>query len=274
MYRQKTLLFSVIILFSQLNILWSAERKFTVVRESKAPEARQGVAVDDNYIYVIGTQEIGKYDKKTFKRVATWTGDGKGPIIHLDSGVIYNGKLYCSHSNYPGVPMTSSVEIWDAKTLEHIDSYSFGIRWGSCTWIDHYQGYWWAAFAHYDKWENETKKSNIWTTVVKFDDKWNSLESWVFPPEILERFKPMSNSGGSWGPDGYLYCTGHDRPETYVMQLPNAGSVLELIEIVPIDNTGQGIAWDRTDAGILYGIRKKDRQIIETKLHYSGEQNE
>ena len=23
----------------------------------------------------------------------------------------------------------------------------------------------------------------------------------------------MSNSGGSWGPDGLLYCTGHDHPE-------------------------------------------------------------
>ncbi len=68
--------------------------------------------------------------------------------------------------------MTSSIEIWDAKTLEHIDSHSFGINWGSCTWADYYDGYWWASFAQYDKWESETGKGTHWTTMVKFDEKW------------------------------------------------------------------------------------------------------
>ena len=30
----------------------------------------------------------------------------------------------------------------------------------------------------------------------------------------------MSNSGGSWGPDGFLYLTGHDPAEIYKMRLP------------------------------------------------------
>jgi hypothetical protein len=30
--------------------------------------------------------------------------------------------------------------------------------------------------------------------------------------------------------------------------------VLELVEIVPINIRGQGIAWDRSQPGIIYGI--------------------
>jgi hypothetical protein len=237
------------------------KQKFSELRRFDAKEARQGVAVDKNYIYVIGTREIGKYDKLTGEFITSWNEAENGPVIHLDSGVIIEGKLYCAHSNYPGIPMTSSVEVWDAKTLEHIDSHSFGIHWGSCTWVDFYNGFWWAAFAQYDKWKSETNKGTEWTTIVKFDENWHYLNTWVFPLDVIERFRPMSNSGGSWGSDGLLYCTGHDRPELYAMQIPVSGTKLELIDIVPIDNTGQGIAWDRSEAGIIYTISKKDRQV-------------
>jgi hypothetical protein len=245
---------------------WSIDRQFTEIKQFPAAEALQGIAVDHKFIYVVGTQEIGKYNKETGKLIARWEGKENGPIIHLDSGVIYNGKLYCAHSNYPGIPMTSSVEIWDAEKLQHLGSHSFGIRWGSCTWIDRYDGYWWAAFAHYDKWKAETGKGSEWTTLVQFDDQWNDLSAWIFPEEVINRFRPMSNSGGSWGPDGLLYCTGHDYAEVYVMQLPKMGSVLELIEIVPINILGQGIAWDRLTPNTIYGIRKKDRQVVASKL--------
>ena len=77
---------------------------------------------------------------------------------------------------------------------------------------------------------------------------------------------PMSNSGGSWGPDGYLYCTGHDRPEVYVLKVPDKGSVLELAETVPLPILGQGIAWDRSRPGLLYGIRRKDSQVVVSRL--------
>jgi hypothetical protein len=162
--------------------------------------------------------------------------------------------------------MTSSIEIWDAETLEHIDSHSFGIHWGSCTWIDRHNGFWWAAFAHYEKWKSVTGKGTEWTTVVKFDDQWRDLQAWVFPDEVIEKFRPMSNSGGSWGPDSLLYCTGHDLPELYAFRIPQKGSVLELVETIPINILGQGIAWDRSDRGIIFGIRKKDRQVVVSKL--------
>ena len=253
-------------IFSMIMHFNSNDRQFVEIKRFPAHEARQGIAVDSKYIYVVGTREIGKYNKENSELVAHWQGEKGGQISHLDSGVIYDGKLYCAHSNYPGVPMTSSVEIWDAEKLEHIESHSFGIHWGSCTWVDRYDGYWWAAFAHYDKWKCATGKGSQWTTVVKFDDNWNDLAAWVFPEQVVDRFRPMSNSGGSWGPDGFLYCTGHNHAELYVMQIPQQGSVLDLVEIVPINNLGQGIAWDRLTPHNIYGIRKKDRQVVVSKL--------
>jgi hypothetical protein len=128
------------VLFVFLSVCRAEDRTFQEVGKFNIDEARQGIAVDQNYIYVIDTRRIGKYKKDTGEQVAKWGGKNS-PIIHLDSGVIYQGKLYCAHSNYPAVPMTSSVEIWDAETLEHIDSHSFGIRWGSCTWVDRHDGH-------------------------------------------------------------------------------------------------------------------------------------
>ena len=257
---KRIIIISIMFLIN-INACFCEENKFSELMRFNAKEARQGIAVDEQFIYVIGTSEIGKYDKKNGKFVKSWSNKENGPIIHLDSGVIINSKLYCAHSNYPGIPMTSSVEIWDAETLEHIDSHSFGINWGSCTWVDYFDGYWWASFAQYEKWKIETGKGTEWTTIVKFDEEWNDLESWIFPDKVIEKFRPMSNSGGSWGPDGILYCTGHDHPELYGMQIPATGSVLELIRIIPIDNTGQGIAWDRSKPGVIYSISKKDRQV-------------
>ena len=38
------------------------------------------------------------------------------------------------------------------------------------------------------------------------------------------------------------------------MKLPTAGSVLELVDAIEMNVRGQGIAWDRTDPGVIYGI--------------------
>lgn len=267
MYKN-VLLNSVLILSCLISLIafkMISKREIIEQRKFSAPEARQGIAVDENYIYVIDTKGIAKYNKKSFEFVNKWSNE-KSAIIHLDSGVIINGKLYCAHSNYPGIPMTSSVEIWDAETLEHIESFSFGINWGSCTWVDYHDGYWWAVFGHYNKWKEESKTDVSWTTLIKFNDNWERIESWVFPKEVLDKFGMMSNSGGSWGPDGLLYCTGHDAPELYALKIPSMGSVLELVDIVPINCTGQGIAWDRSDPGSIYTIRKSDRIVVHSKM--------
>jgi len=244
-------------------------RAFRELTRFDAADAHQGVAVDSRYFYTISTRAIGKYDKATGAQIERWEGMASGPIIHLDSGVIVNDTLVCAHSNYPGIPMTSSVEMWDAETLEHIGTHSFGIHRGSCTWIDRHDGYWWAVFANYNRVFGRSREAygnSYWTSLVKFDDHWQWLESWVFPDSVIGRALPMSISGGSWGPDNVLYCTGHDREEVYVLALPEAGSVLTLLDIVSIPTAGQGIAWDRSNPGMLYGIDRSRKQVVRIQL--------
>lgn len=256
----------IICFFSLFTAISSnVEHKFVELKKFNALEARQGIAVDEKYIYVIDSRQIGKYDKETNELVAHWQEEENGQIVHLNSGVVVDGKLYCAHSNYPGIPMTSSVEIWDTETLQHIGTHSFGIQKGSCTWVDRHNGFWWVAFAHYEKWKSATGKGTEWTTVIKFDDQWRDLQTWVFPQEVIEKFRPMSNSGGSWGTNGLLYCTGHNLPELYALRIPPKGSVLELIETFQINIEGQGIAWDRSKEGFIYGIKKNDKEVMVFK---------
>lgn len=238
-----------------------AQRSFEPVNSFKAPEAFQAVAVDSNYFYAIDTRSIGKYDKASGQQVDRWQEDSENGILHLDSGVVVNGKLYAAHSNYPELPMTSSIEVWDTASMKHITSHSFGIRWGSCTWVDRHNSSWWAVFAHYDEFKKELGKGNRWTTLVQFNDQWQPMESWVLPEKVLEKFEDKSNSGGSWGPDGLLYLSGHDRPELYAMRLPEMGSILILEEIIPIKSEGQGIAWDRSQPGTIYTVSRSNRKV-------------
>ena len=227
------------------------------IGEFAIPEANQGIGVDDTYFYAVDNRIIAKYDKKTGKLAGKWEGPKDGPIIHLDSAVVLDGKIYCAHSNYNEWPMTSSVEIWDANTMQHIGNHSFGINWGSLTWVDFYNDHWWATFANYDVpfGPNQTPYGyKAATQLVKFTADFKYLESWVMPKAILDKFAALSNSGGSWGPDGFLYLTGHDPAEIYRMRLPKAGSVLELVETIPMNIRGQGIAWDRSDRDVIYGI--------------------
>jgi hypothetical protein len=239
---------------------------FHEINKFKAIEAHQGIAVDQNYFYAIGTRTIGKYSKHSGKLIKRWEATEKYPIIHLDSGVIFGNKLYCGHSNYPNLPMTSSVEIWDKETLEHQNSISFGISEGSCTWVDRFNNAWWVCFAHYNKTGGYPNKDNRWTVLNTYNDIWQKIESWTFPEDLLHRFGEYSCSGGSWGPDNRLYVSGHNLPELYALQLPKAGSILELVTIYPIHNRGQGIAWDRTENNIIYSIHRANKEVIVNQL--------
>ncbi len=225
--------------------------------EFAAPEANQGVGVDGNYFYAVTNRVIGKYDKQSGQLVKKWQGEKNGPIKHLDSAMLMDGKIYAAHSNYPEWPMTSSLEIFDAETMTHVGSHSFGIRWGSLTWVDWHDGHWWMTFANYDRLLGPGKtpyghKAN--TVMVKFTRDFQPVQSWILPKALLDKFEDMSNSGGSWGPDGFLYLTGHDPAELYRMRLPKAGSILEVVDIIPMNIRGQGIAWDRSKPGVIYGI--------------------
>lgn len=254
----------------------SAQTTLTQVAEFAIREANQGIGVDKDHFYAVDDRAIAKYTKDgTF--VTKWEGPATGPIIHLDSATVIDGKIYAAHSNYRFLPMTSSVEVWDAKTMKHIGSHSIGIRLGSLTWLDKHDGYWWGTFANYDRTgrlpngqdSGQPYGGKYNTTLVKFDENWQVLQGWIFPVSLLDKFADMSNSGGSWGPDGRLYVTGHDPAEVYKIRFPEAGSILEVEETIPANIRGQGIAWDpSSNDGVLYGIiRATSAEVAQGKTH-------
>ncbi len=236
-------------------------------------DARQAVAVDARHFYAVNNFRITRHNKETGEPLLQWDGvsDETGPLIHLDSAMILEGKLYAAHSNYPIWPMVSSIEVWDTASMKHEASHSFGIQLGSITWIDRHDDFWWGGFGNYDKVQDdqdhaygETRMSQI----VKMDDQFQILEQWSLPAALHLKMKPMSNSGASWGKDGFLYLTGHDYPEIYVMRIPETGGTLEWVATVHIPKlNGQGIAWDRTVPGnVLWGILKEDEMVYRIKM--------
>lgn len=100
----------------------------------------------------------------------------------------------------------------------------------------------------------------------KFDNQWRRLAGWVFPPEVLDRFAPHRRLGGAWGNDGRLYCTGHDRGEAYVLELPRGGSTLVLRETIELGVSGQGVALDHSAPGVVYGIRRQAGEVAVCRL--------
>lgn len=224
-----------------------------LVREFAIPEATQGVGVDAEHLYAVDNRMIAKYDKASGERVAVFEEQKGGPIKHFNSAAVVDGKIYAAHSNFPEWPAANSVEVFNAATMQHVDTHALGIDRGFLTWLDYHDGSWWGAFANYNRVFSPIASGNK-AQVVRFDRDWRIAETWGLPDEVLEKFGDMSNSGGSWGPDGRLYLTGHDAAEAYMMERPETGSVLKWIATVPLKNTGQGIAWDRATPGVLYGI--------------------
>ena len=236
------------------------------LRRFAAAEARQGVAVDAHHFYAIGNREIGKYDKRTGERVDHYVNPKGGGIHHLNSGIVFAGRLYCANSNYPGVPMLSSIEVFDTETLDHVASHSFGMLPGSATWIDRRDGLWWVGFGNYEGRGGIPGRGTEWTEIALYDDQWRRVGGYGFPVEALEHFGTRSNSGSAFGPDGLLYATGHDEAELYVLRIPEAGPALEFVEVLSVTAEGQGIAWDPSDSRVLYTIVRSTREVVTSRL--------
>ena len=244
----------------------SESRNLKELRRYDAPEAGQAVAVDSTHFYAIVNSKIGKYDRTSGQRVASWVADDERPLHHLNSGIVRDGKLYCANSNFPDWPETSSIEIWDTQTMQHIDSHSLGIcPEGSLTWIEPVQDGWFAVFANYSKKVNDNPlaKTHRSTQLVRYDQQWRRTAGWVFPKAVLDRFDPHSCSGGVFGSDGKLYCTGHDRAEVYQLDFPKAGSTLLLRQTIAAAIRGQGIALKDQQ---LWGIDRSKQQVIAFKF--------
>lgn len=246
--------------------------RVTEIQRFVAPEARQGVAADAEFLYVISNHALGKYRKSGGERIASWECPEGEPLIHLNAGVVFEDRLYCAHSNFPGVPHVSSVEIWDTRTLKHVGSRSLGRTDGSLTWIDRRNGRWIAAFVHYGRRGGEPGRGPEWTRIVEFDDDWRETGGWTLPAELVARLGAdgYSTSGGAVGPGGLLYVTGHDAPELYVLSFPSAGSSLRWIATLPIPAEGQAFGWDPLEPSVAHFILKRTREVITARMLSSG----
>ncbi len=229
-------------------------------------EANQGVAVDAEHFYGIGNHALVKHRKDNGQRVAEWLGPRNGSIIHINSGWVDGDKLVLSHSNFSQLPMASSLETYDKHTLQPLESYSFGIRLGSLTWAVRHDGYWWACFANYNDGGTTPGLDQRWTFFAQFDDNWQQLQSWIFPPQVMATWGDSACSGGDWGDDGFLYVTGHDAPQLHVLRLPRQGVTLEYVTTIDVPFEGQSWAWDRSDARVIYGISRARQEVIAARI--------
>ncbi len=240
-----------------------------IIREFDVPLAHQAVAVDSRFFYVINSSSITRHDKQDGKLTGTFDGKAMG-IVHLNSGILLKGKLYCANSNFPQSPMSSSIEIFDPKTMRHIGTRSLGIDpHGSLTWVDFHNNSWWCGFAHYSGKNAQEGKDNRYTTLVRYDKNWQKQEAWAFPDTVIRAFGTYSNSGGVWTSANELLCTGHDAPELYVMALPENGYTLRHVRTIPAPGLqGQGIAVDKSSGQRIrvYGILRARKKVTVSEI--------
>ena len=225
------------------------EAAWTLERILPAAEAHQAAAADGKHVYAISSTQIAKYDGQSGERLAVST----GAALHLNSGFIWEGKLYAAHSNFPRLPEKSEIKVLDLKTMQLTTFKDFGNFGGSLTWAVRHEGHWWCNFARY-------AADNAATFLVKFDDQWQEQARWTYPPEVIRELGRMSVSGGVWR-DGSLLVTDHDHPMVYELKLPQEGGVLTFVAKHAAPFTGQGIALDPKTGGLV-GINRAKRQVV------------
>lgn len=232
-----------------------------------AIEAGQGAAADSTHFYAIVNYVIGKYDRKTGDLVDRWKGTRGGPIRHINSCFVERKRLLCANSNHPEVPMASSVEIFDTRTMEHVESKSLGLMdEGSLVWFDRLDKGWIVGFAHYDDETGEPFKGQRYASVVLMDKAWRRTGGYTFPASLLRKMVPQAASGGAMGPGGYLYVMGHDLPEMYVLAFPKMGPVLRHVATIRVPAHGQAFAFDPDDPRQVWAIDRPTRQVVTFRL--------
>ena len=230
-----------------------------------APEAGQGVAVDEAYFYALDNTVIGKYRRTDGALIARFAAPHNGLIRHMNSCYARAGRLWCANSNYSQVPHGSSVEVFDTETMTHADSHSLGLtEEGSLTWFDEWKDGWIAGFAHYSGKGGVPFKDSAYSSIVTYDTDWRRTGGWLIPESAIARMAPYAASGGALGPDGLLYMLGHDRPEMYVMARPVMGPTLIHVATIALDAPGQAFSFVPGTARQVFAIDRKQglvRQI-------------
>jgi alkaline phosphatase D len=227
----------------------AAEPTWVPARRVEAFEAHQAAAADAHYFYAITNSQVARYDRSSGQRVDSST----GAALHLNSGFLFQGRLYCAHSNYPRLPEHSEIKVLDLESMELDTFHDFGESDGSLTWAVRHEDHWWCNFAYYD---DQQQKSYV----VQFDEAWQELRRWTYPAALLRRLGNYSLSGGLFL-DGLLVATGHDERELYRLRVPAESGELQFLGTERIPFTGQGFSLDPLTGGLI-GIDRARKQLI------------
>src|SRR5437773_934023 len=80
---------------------------YTAIGSFRSEHATQ--AADGDVVYAVSSTTVAVHDRATGKLLGT--SDGKAE--HLNSAFVWDGKVYCAHSNYPKRPETSEIRVFD-----------------------------------------------------------------------------------------------------------------------------------------------------------------
>ena len=144
--------------------------------------ANQAAAADERFVFAVDNGVIAKYDRTTGKELARSIGEA----YHLNSGFLWDGKLYCAHSNYPKKPHQSDIRVLDPATMALTVFHVFEQPPGSLTWAVRRGNHWWCHFAHYGK-------ENGKAVLVQFDERWQELKRWTYPPGLVADWEKLQS---------------------------------------------------------------------------------
>jgi hypothetical protein len=226
-----------------------ARAAYVVTGTLATPHATQAAAADERFVYAVSNTAVVRYDRATGAELAQSTGRAE----HLNSGFLWQGRLYCAHSNYPRKPDRSDLRVLDAMTMELTTFHTFADPPGSLTFAVRRGEHWWCHFAHYGR-------ENHRSVLVRYDVGWREAGRWTYPAELVADWGAYSLSGGLWQGD-HLLATGHDKRVIYRLKLPKEGSVMEVVEVLAAPFAGQGIAPDPKTGGLV-GIDRAKRQVL------------
>lgn len=219
----------------------------------RSDHATQAAAADERFAYAVSNTHVARYDRATHKLLGSGTmADAK----HLNSAFVWKGKVYCAHSNYPKTPEESDIRVFDPKDDSLKLHHRFVKPPGSLVWCvrDPDDRFWWCCFAHY-------KEANARTLLTKMNDRFDELERWTFPANVVGDWDNMSASGGIW--DGQTLLVSHHHFKVlYRLRLPKKGSELEFIEALTVPFPGQGIAIDPNVRDGLVGIDRGKKEVV------------
>ena len=77
---------------------------------------------------------------------------------------------------------------------------------------------------------------------------------------------PYAASGGSIGPDGWLYLLGHDKPELYVVGRPAMGTAMIHLGTIALEAEGQAFSWAQDGSRTVFTIDRRKRVVRQIEI--------